>query len=242
VENRDDQPPDPLLGPASLLQAFCGTRKGNSLRMALDDLRFFAKFSLKQRPEDVETLLFNPSTTKESATRLVVAYRDHMAKANLAPGTIRRRLSTIRQLSRVAEAVGLVGWHIDVPGKSMSHSTTKPEPHRGGVRFREGQSTQTRRDMAIALVARDLRLSRAEVCAIDLEHYRIGRSVGAFEVQRSGERLVMQIGAEATRAMAAWLERRGLKSGPLFTQLDATGKVLHAERLTLADMNPPKTS
>lgn len=229
-----DKTPD-RSGPASLLIEFYRTRQGNSLKMAVDDLRMFAKFCMKQTPEDVESLLFGPNTSKDVATTLVTRYRDHMITSKLAKGTIKRRLSTIRSISKLAESIGVVKWSLSVPTEVAPRVDHQARAQAPKLRFREQQSTKARRDLTISLVARDLRLTRNEVCALDLEHYRLGR-VGLLSVMRNGERLTMQISADSTRAMAAWLERRGLQSGALFPPIDLKGNVRHAERLKSDDL------
>ena len=228
-------PPPAFIGTAasSLLNAFYTMRTDSGVRTAMDDLRMFAKFCVVESSDDIESLLFGPTSNKEAATSLVTKYREYMLTQKLARGTIKRRLSVIRGLSKLAETTGLVSWHVEVPTDPEAPQQPKP-PQRPKVRFRESQSAKSRRDTAISLVAQDLRLTHVEITAFDLENYRPGRAVGAFEVQRNGQRLVMQIGPDATRAMSAWLERRGLKPGPMFPKIDEEDRVQHAHRIAPA--------
>ena len=108
--------------------------------------------------------------THGEANALVLRYRAALIRSGLAPATINRRLAALRSLVQLARLLGLVPWHLSVPGvEAIPYRDTRGPGKEGYQRLLavlEGtESAKAHRDHAIIRLLFDLALRREESCA-----------------------------------------------------------------------------
>ena len=158
------------------------------------------------------------------ANARVLAYRNAMTEAGLAPATIAQRLAAIRSLVKLARTLGLVAWALDIPSpKVMAYRDTRG-PGTDGVRAMLA-ATDDPRDRAIIRLLFDLALRRGELVALDYPaDLNLGRGTLAVLGKGRHDRLDRTLPALTKSALRAWLRERGDESGPLFTNRDRARK------------------
>lgn len=216
----------------SALRAFYATKNPTKIKDSINDIRFFAKFCGLENEEQVEEILLGPSATREAAQDLVTRYRDHLRSKNMAYGTINRRLAAIRTLVRMAKLTGLVSWDIDVSAGDKLLTRDIRGVSKKALKVAERMSDasrRARRDKAIVLMTHEANLTRAEVSGLALEHY--DPDPGRPSVHIKGHRLALS--KKAKRALDAWIEVRGFRTGPLFTGPDGSSPVSPEDLIAL---------
>jgi integrase/recombinase XerC len=128
------------------------------------------------------------------------------------------RLGTVRALPW-----GSATW----TAPAISFSTTRPGLQ-GFRRIFDAASSQhhvlATRNVAILRILWSLGLRRAELCELDLEHFDTqGKRISIFGKGRR-ERKWLELPAQTLKAIDAWVEIRGDRPGPLFTNLDRRTK------------------
>ena len=145
-----------------------------------------------------------------------------------------RHLAALRGVLREAWRLGLMNGEdlaraIDlagVPGTSLpaGRYVEDGEVRRLVAACLADQSPGGRRDAAVLAVLFVGGLRRAEAVALDLESY--DAMTGHLTVTGKGRRQRRTaLPAGGRRAVAAWLELRGLEEGPLFCPIDKAGRV-----------------
>lgn len=223
--------------PAEVLAAFLARRSERTRRAYGADLRAFACHLGQVDP--AETLRYLAGLQGCAANAAVLAWRQAMVEAHLAPATINRRLSTIRSLTRMLRTVGLVSWTLEVEGErgGLIRDTRGPEVRavEALIKVAKGQKNRdkAKRDVALIRLLFDLALRRQEVVSLDLEHADLAGGtisvLGKGQAGRSG----FTLPPETREALATWIETRGSQPGPMFTSLDrARGSRTGDVRLT----------
>lgn len=209
-------------GLASLLQAFYSTRSRDRVKDTIGDLRFFARFCAVS-DEAVVVLLFGPDATQQKSDEVVGRYLEHMRREDLAYGTIKRRLSVLRSLSRFARLKGIIRWDIGVTAKD-----DKPNRDTRGVSLvalaraddmAHKADARSRRDRAITFLVHELKLTRLEAVTLDLESYDPDPRQPTVDVVSAKH----PISIKTKRALDGWIEERGFRSGALFVAVTGNG-------------------
>lgn len=211
----------------TLLGVFLKDRSPNTLRSYRLDLEDFARFlsrgfGLPTTPKDALRVFFGQGAG--SANELVIHYKADLSSRGFAPGTINRRLATLRSVSRFGRMIGMVPWCIEVPGTPVEtvRDTRGPSVVNAArllAHLADLGTPQATRDLAAVRLMLDLGLRVAEVVGIDvadIDHVDRGIWVKS-KGRRSKERL--NVPAVTYDAIAGWLAIRGRTEGPLFTRL-----------------------
>ena len=164
-----------------------------------------------------------------AANERALAYRAHLVDRGLAPATINRRLAALRSLVKLARTLGRVGWALEVPSvKSQGYRDTKGPGVDGFRRLLEQLDARVdakaKRDRAALRLLFDLALRRAEVCSLDVAHVDLEAGTVAILGKGRTEREALTLPEPTRAAIAAWLEVRGSKAGPLFQSLRTTAR------------------
>jgi integrase/recombinase XerC len=215
--------PAPIADPQSLLAAFLSGRKATTLRAYRQDLAAFAAFLGAPYAEDAAKQLL--ARGPGPANSLALAFRSHMLDAGLSPATVNRRLAALRSLVKLARTVGMVHWHLDVEGVRDEPLRDSRGPGTDAMRellarlSRRG-GAKAARDAALVRLLFDLGLRRAEAVALDLAD--LDPAVSAVMVLGKGRRIKerLTLPGPTRKAVAAWLDYRGRRPGPLFVRLD----------------------
>jgi integrase/recombinase XerC len=152
----------------------------------------------------------------------------------MAPATINRRLAALRSMVALAQTVGMVPFALSVTGaKGQAYRDTRGPGDDGFLRMLVVADLRADakgvRDRVILRLLHDLALRRGEVVSLDLAHVEQGaRTINVLGKGKTG-RLPLRLPDPTRDALAAWIVARGDEPGPLFTNLDPTGK---GQRLT----------
>ncbi len=215
------QTPARAEGLASLLSAFYATR-GDGMKLAMGDVRFFAAFC-ESDEEDVPEILFGATATKDASETLVRRYVEHMRQSAFAHGTVNRRVSILRTLGRFARLKGIVRWELDVATGRAPKSRDTRGASIAAVDRAEAMAhkddAKSRRDTAITLIIHELKLTRSDAVSLTLEDYDPDPRKPTVKV--SADRTSISI--RVKRALDRWIEERGFSPGRLFVKLDESG-------------------
>lgn len=155
-------------------------------------------------------------------------YREAMMRMELGAGTINRRLSALRALTKRCRQTGRIDWTLDVPGLRapparlyrlspadvfrLIDALTRPEPHRCPPKTRDA--------CAIRLTW-DLGLRRDELLGVDVADVDLAQQTIRILRKRQSEKGTERLPPESVKALGRWLECRrlcGIRSPALFVQ------------------------
>jgi len=223
---------DPLPTPAAraseLLAAFFASLSVNTLEAYRRDL---ADFAAHLGAADVETAARRLlAGTLGEANALALSYRSAMIETGRSPATINRRLSAVRSLVALARTLGLVSWTIEIKNvKAEAYRDTRG-PQVSGVEAllaaaaRQQDARKATRDVAMIRLLFDVALRRGEVVALDLADVDMaGRRVWVRGKGKT-QKVPITLPEPTLAATVSWISVRGGGAGPLFTNLDITGK------------------
>lgn len=154
----------------------------------------------------------------------VLGYRAALLDQGLSPATVNRRLAAVRSLVSMARTLGLVAFALEIPGVKTQRYRDTRGPGLSGFRVlleaAAGDDMKARRDTAVLRLLWDLALRRAEVVALDLEHY--APSAGTLSILGKGrrERETLTLPPATKAALDRWIALRGTEPGPLIYTLD----------------------
>lgn len=229
--------PSPILAThtAGLLAAFYSSLSPNTLEAYRRDLGDFTAHLGAVNVEAAARLLV--AGTLGEANALALAYRSAMIQAGRSPATINRRLSAVRSLVALARTLGFVPWVIEVKNvRSESYRDTRG-PQVGGVEAllaaaKRQEALKAARDAAMVRLMFDMALRRGEVVALDLADIDVaGRRAWVLGKGRR-EKVPLTLPDQTLAATVSWISVRGAEAGPLFVNLDCTGKGAADRRLT----------
>src|SRR5207248_2530037 len=136
------------------------------------DLADFAGWAGVPTPAEGARLLLSagPGPANEAA----LGYRGHLLGRGLAPATVNRRLAALRSLVKLARALGMSAWALEVEGVRAEAYRDTRGPGAEGFRRLLGAlagrpGAKAVRDRAILRLLYDLGLRREEVCRLDVE-------------------------------------------------------------------------
>ncbi len=208
---------------------------GEARRKDLEDFRAFVE--ARNLAEAAEFLI---SKGIGDANFLAQGYKTHLRnrpKRNgekLSSSTINRRLSTLRSLVKEARRFEIVLWSLEVEFLKTSpyRDTAGPGLHAVGkmmTALAARNDEKGIRDLAILRLLYDRGLRRGEVVSLDLQDVNLLTGQIAIMGKGRTQREYIDMPEPTKDALALWIQVRGLKSGPLFTNFDRAGK---GERLS----------
>jgi len=176
------------------------------------------------------------SRTHGEANQLVTAYQSAMARRNLAPNTMNRRLSALRSLTKMARSFGHINWSLEVSNLPSEPYRDTAGPGKDGFfdmldAATERLNHKTARDAAILRLLFDLALRRQEVADIDLKDLNLKAGWVMILGKKRFEQQKMTLPEATKQALATWIAFRGEADGPLFTSFDTSGKSANGSRL-----------
>ncbi len=230
-----DQPPIPATRAADLMAAFYGSLSLNTLEAYRRDLADFASHLGVANADEAARLLL--CGTLGEANGIGLAYRSALIASARSPATINRRLSAVRSVVVLARTLGLVAWSLEVKNvRAESYRDTRG-PQVTGVEAllaaaRRQDGRKAARDKAMIRLMYDLALRRAEVVALDLADIDVaGRRVWVLGKGKR-EKVPLSLPDQTLATIVCWFSVRGSEPGPLFTNMDCTGKGAADRRLT----------
>jgi integrase/recombinase XerD len=216
--------PDPI---ASYLGRLAPTSR-RTLAQALASIASVLTGKPDADPAKVAWHALDPKQLRDLRQRLVASHR---------PATVNKMQAALRGVLRAAQALGrlddakLQSLLAELPDEPLARReaterTLKPaEIRRLFSTAARDSSAAGRRDAALLALFLSSGLRRSEAAALELADYdaRVGvLHIRSVERQKNRE---VQFAAPAQHAMAAWLDARGRKPGPLFTAVLKSGRV-----------------
>jgi integrase/recombinase XerC len=216
-----------------LLSEFFINKSSQTSKSYRSDLENFRRYlNLKNINDTIAHVIYAPHS---QANLIVLHYKVEMLKTGTKPGTINRRLSTIRSLVRLAYNTGLIPWRLDITNEPLSPNRLVEgdgeQIFQKVLKAAKNQKStlKARRDTAIVRLLHDLALKRHSITALDLSDLNVSRRKLAVEIPGTKERVVKKLPLTTIKCLKNWLEIRGIKKGPLFVNFDHAGK---GQRLT----------
>lgn len=211
---------------SDLMEAFLSGKSKKTLEAYRRDLKDFQEFTGAETPALTARLLLSRGPGRANAT--VFSYKSHLIERGLGPSTINQHLSALRSLVKMARAVGLVPWSLEVPSMKTEAYRDTRGPGAGAVPALlaqvGGSSPKAARDHAIIRLLYDLGLRRGEVVSLDLEDIDLERCTVSVMGKGRREKELLTLPEPTIAALTSWLEVRGMEPGPLFTNVDRAGK------------------
>lgn len=152
-----------------------------------------------------------------AATEAAMSYQNSLMEKGLSPATINLMVTSVRSVIRMARAIDLIGWTIDIPQLPTLRFRDTRGPGVGAVRAMLSVCKQPR-DSAILHLLFDLALRSIEVVRLDVSDYTENTLMVMGKGRR--DRSALTIPAPARLALEGWLIDRGTAPGPLFVSLD----------------------
>jgi integrase/recombinase XerC len=202
---------------------------------------FAARFAGIVSADPVEALGSLIALDRGDANSVVTAYRNDLAVRKYSPASINNYVSAIRSFVKQAKIVGLIEYTLDVDNvRSKTYRDTSGGGYDGYKLMLAAIDTTTpkgRRDMAMLRLLHDRGLRRAEVANLDVSDFDPEREWGgsrkgglAITQKRDTEKTWIGLPETVVKAIAAWLECRGMEPGALFKNLDLYSNRPESER------------
>ncbi len=189
------------------------------------------------RARDLSALPATPET--------VAGFVLHCKEAGKQPATVRRYLSTIARMHRAAELFNpSASEAVQMEMKGMTNEVSARQRQAKGMGMAEiqaflnapGDNLPTVRERAMLCVAYDAMTRRSELIAIDVEDLKIlADGTGRLLIRRSktdqaGEGHVAYLSRQTVRYLKAWLQKAGIKEGPVFRRIIGRGTVTYDQQ------------
>ncbi len=206
----------------ALLSTFLQS-KGPATRDAYrQDLRCFESYLSSELRIDSLPTLFSLSTAVLNF--VILKYREHLARINLSPATINRRLGAIRSFFKLARLLGHSTCEIEIPNiKTTAYRDTKgpglPAFKRMLVAALAQDDIKAARDRAILRLMFDLALRASELVELDLEHIEFTQKRVSIKGKGRAEREYLSLPQTSIDALSDWIKIRGSEPGALFYNL-----------------------
>ena len=215
---------DPLRG---LIDAFLSGRSPRTVEAYAADLEDFRRFVRATDIDEAAHVLL--SGTHGEANAMALAYKSRLVDRELSPATINRRLAALRSLVKLGRTLGMVGWSLEVSNAKGSAYRDTRGPGRNAVRMMMEICTERHdekgvRDLAILHLLYDLGLRRGEVVRLDLEDINLEKGTIAVLGKGRTQKEILSLPGATQRALGAWLQNRGIDTGPLFRSCDRAHK------------------
>jgi integrase/recombinase XerC len=219
-----------------LVSAFLAGRNERTRRAYSQDLEDFRVFVGAEDVNAAAALLLGRGHGEANA--LALSYKAALTERGLSAATINRRLAALRSLVKLGRVLGAVPWTLEVRNAKAQPYRDTRGPGRDGFRSLlaklEGRADRkASRDRAILRLLYERGLRRGEVVSLDLEHLDLDAGTVAVLGKGRTAREPLTLAEPTLVTLRAWLEVRGVASGPLFANLD---RGHHGERLTGAGL------
>jgi integrase len=177
-----------------------------------------------------------------ASPEVVAGFVLHCKETGKKPATVRRYLSTIARLHRAAALFNpCASEAVQMEVKGMTNEVSSRQRQAKGLGMAEiqaflnlpGDNLPTIRERAMLCVAYDAMARRSELVGVDLEDLGfLGDGTGWLLIRRSktdqaGEGHVAYLSRQTVRYLQAWLQKAGIKEGPVFRRIIGRGAVTY---------------
>jgi integrase/recombinase XerC len=209
-----------------LIKAFLRGRNRRTIEAYRADLEDFRAFLGASSIDDASKILL--SKRPGEANALALAYKTSLIERGLQAATVNRRLAALRSLVKLARTLGITVYTLQVENMKSSPYRDTRGPGRAGYlamldRAKGAKESKAVRDVAILHLLYDLGLRRGEVVSLDLADLDL--TAGTLTILGKGrtQKEALTLPSETKKALAEWLNIRGMDQGPLFINFDPAG-------------------
>lgn len=208
--------------PETVLRRFLESLSKNTLRAYERDLRALADWLLLPGTRSLARHLFEMSGAEANA--LALDWLNYMRGRKLAPATQARRLSALRSLVAMGQALGLVDWSIGIKHVRVKVQRYKDVRGPGVDAFRRmydacGGGMIGTRDRAILALLTGLALRRGEVAALRRADYDRDRRLLSFTGKGEKDATV-SVPPDVAELLDAWIDAAAIGDDePIFHSL-----------------------
>lgn len=213
----------PQVGPLDLHSALLADAKCPNSRSARQwDCKVFADFLGVESPSEACAAFI--ARGRAQANVLGLAYRQWMVDQNYAPGTINRRLATLRRIAHLARRFDLAQFEVDV--ENLAHTLSRDVRGPDEADFAKvwaylranGADPQGKRNKSLIVLMHDSALRVGEAVGLDLVDLELSSANPRVRIKgKGGVRVWVAISPRAVRHLREWVETRGPREGPVYT-------------------------
>jgi len=220
------------IGAAELLSTWWNSRSERTNLAYKQDIESFRRWLQHSEGLPVETAdqaaQVILSAGQGLANRLAQGFQNHLRDSGKAPTSINRTLSALKSMVKQANLLGMVPWTLTLTRmKAQSYRDTKgPGLHNYRKMLdvcKERKDTKGIRDYAILCTLYSLALRRSELVNTRLEHLDLDEGTLSILGKGKTQRIKLTLPDPTKKALASWLEVRGLHEGSLFYGIDKGG-------------------
>lgn len=209
----------PAVSADELLQAWLTGLSPRTIEAYCADLKSFADWWEKPLRVALDDFLDQDART---ANLVVRRFMQSLQERSLSPATIRRRLSSLKSIVRLARQIGLCSFSIEVRApKSEAYRDTRGPDQDRWTKLLNAAAAQPiaivrTRDTAILLLMHDMGLRRAEVSNLDYADCLLDRSAIRIVGKGSREFTLLSIPKRVKESLQEYIQIRGELPGALF--------------------------
>lgn len=200
--------------PDVIKQLLGDTRSLNTKKAYSKDLKDFFKFIAGREPSRDLVLEFLHLEQKH-AVAVVLKYKAHLIKKELAEATVNRRISAIKSMTAMGRKLGVCTFTLeDIKGEKVEayrDTTGIPAMDYAKVLALVDRSTlKGKRDYAILRLLWDNALRRNEICSINVGNFNAqSRTLTILGKGKGTQKQTIDLSAKTTEAIADWLIASG---------------------------------
>lgn len=227
--------------PDVIEQLLGDTRSPNTQKAYSKDLKDFFLFIAGREPSRDLVLEFLHLEQKH-AVAVVLKYKAHLIKKELAEATVNRRISAIKSMTAMGRKLGVCTFTLeDIKGEKVSSyrdTTGIPATDYAKVLALVDRSTlKGKRDYAILRLLWDNALRRNEICSINVGSFNAqSRTLIILGKGKGTQKQTIDLSAKTTEAITDWLIASGKASkykAAMFTVIayNGNGKRISGEAI-----------
>jgi len=211
-----------------VLEAFLESRSSQTRRAYRGDFKTLARFLNTNTIEAAIEQVVEADSGDLNA--IAIEYRTFLARLDLSPSTINRRLASLRSILKHARILGFNTAQVAIPNvKSEQYRDTRGPGRKGFLRMLEAledkDDRKSVRDRALLRLLYDVALRRGEIVSLNIDD--IDLEQGLLNVLGKGrtQRKQLSLPTPTLNAVRAWMAIRGCQDhGPLFVSVDTASK------------------
>jgi integrase/recombinase XerC len=222
------------IGAAELFSTWWDSRSEKTNRAYKQDIESFRRWLQHSEGLPVETVdeaaQVILSAGQGTANRLAQGFQNYLRDSGKAPTSINRTLSALKSMVKQANLLGMVHWNLTLTRmKSQPYRDTKgPGLHNYRKMLevcKDRKDVKGVRDYAILCTLYSLALRRSELVNTRLEHLNLDEGTLSILGKGKTQRIKLTLPEPTNKALALWIEIRGLDQGPLFCGIDKGGRL-----------------
>jgi integrase/recombinase XerC len=222
------------IGAAELLSTWWNSRSEKTNLAYKQDIESFRKWLQHSEGLPVETVdqaaQVILSAGQGIANKLAQGFQNYLRDSGKAPTSINRTLSALKSMVKQANLLGMVPWTLTLTRmKSQCYRDTKgPGLHNYRKMLEvctDRKDVKGVRDYAVLCTLYSLALRRSELVNTRLGDLDLDEGTLSILGKGKTQRIKLTLPEPTKKALAGWIEIRGLQQGPLFYGIEKGGRL-----------------